>query len=1014
MQYFICPCWSRVSARLIPKDNSSYMKKTLRAAGAAGLAAATIVTGLGFGPAASANDHAPAKSGSLYVKGRFVSKSTAWEFFAAGTPSAGAAVPSTLHSKLADAETNATEWTFPAVGHEGPIQAVGTNLCLNVSGSKGNPATTEPCDDRDSEQFRMTRITSSYAGTGYTIEPVVTPGPGKRWSFGNQSNGGWWFSSDPAGATHQGDDILPSYESFEDAVGAKVDDIDLEQGTAVVSGDAPGASQVKIEWTDQNDVLKMALKTVVDGQYMFQLYGLKIGTTPVKVTALDGSEEIASTTVDAKLEVAPIRAGAVFAENVETEVQLEGTAQPNTDVTVWHGENPLFTKRTNEEGHWRQALNPPNERGIYELAVTQKIRGENVGRIPLEVDYGDGVTITKPTGSPTLAPGEQLVIEGKAPKGTEVKVFEEGGPELGSARAGTSSYILALDGLEDREYELVVQGKTKGNNVTQVELTVNPGKSAVAKPTAEVEFDADITKKATVKGTGVDGATITIKDEAGSPLGSTTVAKGTWSKQINPVGAGEHTLKIEQSGIDGVQETTTVADFGAAVTITEPTDDVTPGYTEVTGTTQPGAKVAVSVGDQTVDAEVDGTTWTAEVEIAPATDPVTITATQQSKGALRTEASQQVTTDGAQVAVPVAITSPEDGYYAAPPASTRVAGTATPYATVTLRSEWGTIGTATADAKGDWQIWGSYGPSAAYKLTASQTRLDNSTSESAVFTLAPKGSTEHKEVVITTPSGTYDPDANPTLVRGTASPFARVSIAASWGELDSVYADQNGDWAYYGFFGPSATYELTATQTRADGTTSTSNVIRLRPKANQSSPVVITTPDGTYAADGVTEVSGTASPNATIRLSAAWGDLEPEVTADSDGNWTYYGHFGPSATYNLTATQTRTGGSTSTSNTIVLTPEVDPLAPVVITTPSGTYEPGGWTTIRGTSAPGAEVTIKAQWGPLGSPVKADGKGNWVYNDSFGPSATYQLTATQQRADGGLSDSNTITLTPADN
>ena len=47
--------------------------------------------------------------------------------------------------------------------------------------------------------------------------------------------------------------------------------------------------------------------------------------------------------VDAKHELALITVEAVFADDVETVVQLEGTAQPNTDITMWRAEDPLFT-----------------------------------------------------------------------------------------------------------------------------------------------------------------------------------------------------------------------------------------------------------------------------------------------------------------------------------------------------------------------------------------------------------------------------------------------------------------------------------------------------------------------------------------------------------------------------------------------------------------------------------------------------------------------------------------------
>lgn len=461
----------------------------------------------------------------------------------------------------------------------------------------------------------------------------------------------------------------------------------------------------------------------------------------------------------------------------------------------------------------------------------------------------------------------------------------------------------------------MVAGISKGYNTTTAEVTVNPGTSSVVTPTATASFDADVSKKATVSGTGAANATITVKTGS-KTLGSTTVdEQGEWSLAVDPIGAGKHTLTIEQTGMEGTQTITTEADFGDGVAISGPTGAVTPGRTTVTGTTQSGARVSVVSGDQTVEATVDGTSWTAEIEIAPATAPVTITAKQQSKGALHTEASTQVTTTGAQEARPVTINSPTSGTYK-PGQSTTVSGTATPYAKIAIKNQWGaTLATPTANVDGDWSFNRTYGPSAVYKLTAVQTRLDNSTSTSAEFTLSPENA--FKKLTLSTPesTSTYTPGKN-VLFQGTATPGATITAKSSWGStLFTTRANQtDGTWAATRGFGPSATYVITLTQTALDGTTDSISPIILKPVAHQDVTLTSPTQGEGYTAGKPVTFSGTATPGAAIAIKSQYSCATlTTATANDDGNWSVKRTFGPTAIYNLDIIATDADGTTSST-----------------------------------------------------------------------------------------------------
>lgn len=888
------------------KDISSHMKKTLRAVGAAGLAAATIVTGLGFGPAATAMPTTKAE-GSVEVPltvwaDDWTNYSTTIGYVSFAV--SGDKLVTSLARPSGDratAEAAATRARVPIPGTSGPIRFA-DNKCLPTT----NRGALETCD-------------------GSTRQQWTTRTEGSRTFLSPSTNANLYFASfvvdGPKGSNWELRSLKASLSTH---LNLKIDvsDVDVDAGTAMLSGNAPtDVTDVDISWTTAAGSQKKRNEQVKDGKFTHQLTDLALGTTTAHLKAWNGADVVAEADVEVKLEVAPVDAKAEFSSNVMETVQLSGTAQPNAPIEFRHGGKTIGGTTTLATGDWTGTINAPNMPGPYDIDVVEKVRNEDADTKPLTIDYGAGVTVTSPADGVEVDPADpELVIRGKAPEGTKVKVYEKGHAEtqLGDpATAGSNaSYHLTTVPLDDREYTLVLEGITKGYNRTRAELTVNPGKSSIADPTADVVFDADVSQKATVEGTAVKGSTITVKN-GNDVLGTykNVPQNGGWSLPIEPIGAGKHELTIEQTGIEGTQSTTIAIDYGAAVAINGPSGDITPGRTTVTGTTQDGAEVEVTAGDRTVDATVDGTTWKAEIEIAPSTTPVTVTAHQQSKGALHTEASTEVSTTGAQAALPVTIDTPANGTYK-PGQTTTVSGTATAYAKVAIKNQWGaTLSTRVADADGKWSFNRTYGPAAVYKLVATQTRLDDSSSSSAEFVLSPENA--FKPLMLSTPekTSTYTPGKN-VLFTGTATPGATITAKSSWGsKLFETRANQSdGTWAATRGFGPSATYVITLTQTALDGTSDSISPVILQPVAHQD--VVLTSPkqgDG-YTPGAPVTFTGSATPGASVEIKSKYsGATLTSTKAGLNGEWNVKRTFGPSAIYNLDIVATDADGTTSSA-----------------------------------------------------------------------------------------------------
>ncbi len=294
----------------------------------------------------------------------------------------------------------------------------------------------------------------------------------------------------------------------------------------MIDGVAPeDADTVDVTWKTTDGSERTRTADVVNGKWSRELNDLPLGKTTVKLTAYAGVDVVAESEVEVDLAVAELTAHPEFSDDVEQVARVTGTATPNTTIKAYHGERSVQTTVSGPDGAYALSINAPNMGGAYDLKIVQEIRGEQASSKPVQLDYGTPVSIAEPEDGEQLEPGEQLVIRGAAEPGAKLKVYEEGKSdaplkELTVGSSGTYRAVIGGDALEDREYKLVVEGITKGNNRTSDSITVNPGKSSVADPTAEVEFRENVDEKAVVTGTGAAGGTITVLDDEGSRSGA--------------------------------------------------------------------------------------------------------------------------------------------------------------------------------------------------------------------------------------------------------------------------------------------------------------------------------------------------------------------------------------------------------------------------------------------------------------------------------------------------------------
>jgi hypothetical protein len=782
--------------------------------------------------------------------------------------------------------------------------------------------------------------------------------------------------------------------------------IDLQAGTADLDGVAPSDStNVLVEWTNEAGRKQQKYVTVTDGKFSTVLTGLKIGTNPVSLTAFDGGDELDSRTVDVTLDVAAVTAKATFDEDVHTVVQVSGTAQPNSKVTIRHGERDLVTVTTDAAGEWSTPVNAPDMPGTYNLTVGQEIRGEDNGRIELDVDYGAGTTITSPADGFEVEPGETLALRGSAQAGTEVTVHEKGKSEiLESGRAGsTGSYLIPIDGLENREYTLVAEGITKGHNRTRAEVTINSGKSSITPISGSVTFPGQLADKAHVVGTAEPGATIVIAKGKDTIATGTADAKGAFDIVIPSQGPSTHTLTLTETKGEATASSTVTADFGDAVTVTDPSSTIEGSSTAIEGTGAEGARIVITEGDERVatgTVTADGTYSLRVQQIQDGEHAYTVTQTAQGN----TISEAEITVTRNATVTPVTLTAPASGDTYPAKSTVRFEGTGTPGASVVLDAFCGLADySTTVDWNGSWRIdrpmnIGTYRFDVVQTAKGQVSRVDG-------VELVEEGTAVMRPFDVTAPiSGSTHKNELVTFT-GTGTPGSTITIDPKIEGLAKVTTkvQLNGTWSATKYLGGGG-YDFDVYQTSTEGKETGRQNIQVNQPASVTKPFAVISPeDGSdHKSESVT-FRGTGTPGSTIRLHVSnftSSDITTEVR--KNGEWEIQKWLG-SGTYVLDVTQT-TDGTTNGSTTLHLN---KPSAPVdrdfAITSPTDgdTFVPDRVQVFRGTGAAGATITLDPGNGLSKVTTQVKSTGDWEVSKYLG-NGSYTFTVSQTKGDATTS------------
>ncbi|MCO2152830.1 BapA prefix-like domain-containing protein [Pseudomonas aeruginosa] len=707
-----------------------------------------------------------------------------------------------------------------------------------------------------------------------------------------------------------------------DAVAPATPTVDPSNGTTLSGTAEPGAT---VTLTDGNGNPIGQVTADGSGNWSFTPGTPLANGTVVNATATDASGNTSagsSVTVDSVAPATPVI-------NPSNGTTLSGTAEPGSSVTLTDGNgNPIGQVTADGSGNWSFTPSTPLADGTVVNATATDPAGNTGGQGSTTVD-----AIAPATPTVNLSNGSSL--SGTAEPGSTVILTDGNGNPIAEVTAdgsGNWTYTPSTP-IANGTVVNVVAEDAAGNSSPPATVTVDSS----APPAPVINPSNGVV----ISGTAEAGATVTLTDAGGNPIGQVTAdGSGNWTfTPATPLANGTVIVATatDPTGNTGPQAATTVDAVAPPAPVIYPSNGTT-----ISGTAEAGAKVILTdgngnpIGETTADGSGN---WTFTPATPLANGTVVNAVAQDPAG--NTGPQGSTTVDAVAPNTPVV--NPSNGNL--------LNGTAEPGSTVTLTDGNGNpIGQTTADGSGNWSFTpGSQLPNGT---------VVNVTASDAAGNTSPPATTTVDSSLPSIPQ--VDP-SNGSVISGTADAGNTIIITDGNGNpIGQVTADGSGNWSF------------TPGIPLPDGTVV--NVVARSPSNVDSAPAVITV-DGVAPAAPVIDpsngsvIAGTAEAGATVILTDGGGNPIGQATADGSGNWTFTPSTPLANGTVINAVAQDPAGNTSGPASVT----VDAIAP-----PAPVINPSNGVVISGTAEAGATVILTDGNGnPIGQ-VTADGSGNWSF------------------------------------
>ncbi|MEG8014409.1 BapA/Bap/LapF family large adhesin [Sphingomonas sp. 22R3R2A-7] len=541
------------------------------------------------------------------------------------------------------------------------------------------------------------------------------------------------------------------------------------------------------------------------------------------------------------------------------------------------------------DGSFTFALSPPRLDGQI-LSATQADATGNVS-----VAAFDAAPDTTAPAAPTaFITTDGATVQGVGEPGATVTVSGVGGVPLGSGVvAADSSYSIALGSVQSDGQALLVSQRDPTGNVSPDTPVTAPDVTPPAAPTAIVAIDG-----ASVTGVGEAGATVTIRDADGVPLGSQVVAiDGSYTVTLSPPQTDGELLSASQRDLNGNASPTTSV-FAPDTTAPDvPVAIVSADGTFVTGRGEPGTTVTVTgAGGGTLGTATVGAGGTYAVALSsPQIDGQTLSVT--------------LTDSARNVSLPATPIAPDGTAPLAPTASITADGTAAVGvgivgSTITVTNAAGLVlGTAIVAADGSYTAPLDPPQRNGELLGVVQADIAGNFSPS-IPAVAPDTTAPAAPAAVVGSEG--------TVVVGSGEPGATVTITSSGGAvLGTAVVSTAG--AYVVTLATAQRNGETVVATQSDGAGNISgSTTAVAPDLTAPPP-----PTVTVIADDGTALTGRGEAGARVEVRAPDATLLGTTTVNADGSFAVGLVPAQTAGATLSVTQADLAGNVSLPSTIV-------------------------------------------------------------------------------------------------
>ncbi len=541
------------------------------------------------------------------------------------------------------------------------------------------------------------------------------------------------------------------------------------------------------------------------------------------------------------------------------------------------------------DGSFTFALSPPRLDGQI-LSVTQADATGNVSVAAFDA-APDTIAPAAPTAAITT---DGTTVQGVGEPGATVTVRGVGGVPLGSSVvAADSSYSIALGSVQSDGQALLVSQRDPAGNVSPDTSVTAPDVTPPAAPTAIVAIDG-----ASVTGVGEAGATVTIRDADGVPLGSQVVAiDGSYTVTLSPPQTDGELLSASQRDLNGNASPTTSV-FAPDTTAPDvPVAIVSADGTFVTGRGEPGTTVTVTgAGGETLGTATVGAGGTYAVALSsPQIDGQTLSVT--------------LTDSARNVSMPATPIAPDGTAPLAPTASITADGTAAVGvgivgSTITVTNAAGLVlGTAIVAADGSYAAPLDPPQRNGELLGVVQADIAGNFSPS-IPAVAPDTTAPAAPAAVVGSEG--------TVVVGSGEPGATVTITSSGGVvLGTAVVSTAG--AYVVTLATAQRNGETVVATQSDGAGNISgSTTAVAPDLTAPPP-----PTVTVIADDGTALTGRGEAGARVDVRAPDATLLGTTTVNADGSFAVGLVPAQTAGATLSVTQADLAGNVSLPSTIV-------------------------------------------------------------------------------------------------